>query len=704
MFSICTTGLKLTYQFACKLLESLWFPHMYSSTDFDVWYQANQYYLIAAFNQLHNILRNFINQPENDFDGSSSNTNQDRSELLKIASEMSFPPALEQICERFELSEFEFYILVLCAALELDSRFPELCTKAHNHENYYYPTFGLALRALPNPYWSALTPDGSLRYWKLINLGSGNTFLNTQLFIDERILHYLGGVQTTDSLLTGLTELPSPNQLMPSYQSLADKIAALWHLSSSQAIPPTIQLCGSEIEDKIDIAQVVSQKLERRVSLLNCDRIPLNSNDLTSFTRRLQRECILEHRALLLNCDDTDLSDPEQRAALNQLLEEFSGFIIVTTRSPLQGLKCQMIRFDIPKPDPQEQFTTWQASVDELKTKLNGQGTLIPDSEQLSQDLLALTSQFYLSTSTIRSACTSAVGQLTTPSALSFKQALWESCRVQARPSLDELAERIESKLTWEDLVLPPLQKGTLEQIAAHVRQKARVYENWGFAAKNRRGLGITALFSGPSGTGKTLAAGVLANELNLDLYKIELSSVVGKYIGETEKSLQRIFDAAESGGVILLFDEADSIFGKRSEVKDSKDRYANLEVSYLLQRMESYSGLAILTTNLQSNLDSAFMRRMRFVTQFSFPDAAHREKIWQRVFPLNTPTQGLIFEKLAQLNAPGGNIRIIALNAAFMAADAGEAVQMKHILRATQTEYEKLGKSLTSVEVAGWS
>jgi SpoVK/Ycf46/Vps4 family AAA+-type ATPase len=178
---------------------------------------------------------------------------------------------------------------------------------------------------------------------------------------------------------------------------------------------------------------------------------------------------------------------------------------------------------------------------------------------------------------------------------------------------------------------------------------------------------------------------------------------VVSKYIGETEENLQRIFDAAESGGTILLFDEADSIFGKRSEVTDSKDRYANLEVSYLLQRMESYSGLAILTTNLQSNLDSAFMRRLRFVAQFSFPDAAHRQKIWQRIFPPNTPTQGLSFEKLAQLNTPGGIIRIIGLNAAFTAADAGEPVQMKHILRATQTEYEKLGKSLTSVEVAGW-
>ena len=677
---------------------------MYSSTDFDVWYQANQHYSFAAFDLVHNILQNFINQFERNPDAKYSDIECDRSKLLKIASQMSSPPAFEQICQGFRLSEFESYILVFCAAIELDLRFPRLCTKAHNDENYYYPTFGLALRALPNNHWSALTPGGILRYWKLIDLGSGNGLLNKQLFIDEKILHYLQGIPTIDPLIVGLTELPlnRPNRLMPSHQSLADKIVALWQLNSSQNILPVIQLCGSEIEDKIDITQVVCHQLGRGISLLNWDRIPLNSDDLTTFTRRLRRECILEHRVLLLNCEDTDLFDPEQRATLNQFMEEFPGFIFITTRVPLQELKRKMVRFDIPKPEPQEQLITWQVSVDELKTQLNEQGRLIPNSEQLSQDLQALTSQFHLSTSTIRSACTATIGQLTTQS-ISLKQALWENCRVQARPGLDKLAERIESKLTWDDLILPPLQKHTLEQISAHVRQKARVYENWGFAAKNRRGLGITALFSGPSGTGKTLAAGVLANELNLDLYKIELSSVVGKYVGETEKSLQRIFDAAESGGVILLFDEADSIFGKRSEVKDSKDRYANLEVSYLLQRMESYSGLAILTTNLQSNLDSAFLRRLRFVTQFSFPDAAHREKIWQRIFPSNTPTQGLDFKKLAQLNTAGGNIRIIALNAAFVAADAGEAVQMKHILTATQTEYEKLGKSLTSVEVAGW-
>ncbi|MEM1310334.1 MAG: ATP-binding protein, partial [Cyanobacteria bacterium P01_H01_bin.153] len=238
---------------------------------------------------------------------------------------------------------------------------------------------------------------------------------------------------------------------------------------------------------------------------------------------------------------------------------------------------------------------------------------------------------------------------------------------------------------------------------AAHLRQRTRVYQDWGFAAKGSRGLGITALFSGASGTGKTLAAEVLAAELQLDLYKIDLSAIVSKYIGETEKNLSKVFDAAEMGGAILLFDEADALFGKRNDVKDSHDRYANIEVSYLLQRMEAYRGLAILTTNLPDAIDPAFLRRIRFIIQFPFPDVAQRTRIWQRMFPRQTPTDGLDFRKLARLNVAGGNIRNITLNATFLAADANEPVQMKHLLRATQSEYNKLERTVTDAEIKGW-
>ena len=270
------------------------------------------------------------------------------------------------------------------------------------------------------------------------------------------------------------------------------------------------------------------------------------------------------------------------------------------------------------------------------------------------------------------------------------------------RTRLDDLAQRIEPAAGWDDLVLPAPQIEAVRRIAQHVRHRATVYDAWGFAARSARGLGISALFAGVSGTGKTMAAEVLAAELRLDLYRIDLAGVVSKYIGETEKNLRRVFDAAERSGAILLFDEADALFGKRSEVKDSHDRYANIEVSYLLQRMEAYRGLAILTTNLKNALDPAFLRRLRFVVQFPFPDAAHRAEIWRRIFPASTPTEGLDAGKLAQLNVPGGNIRNIALNAAFLAAEAGEPVRMRHIGEAARIEYAKLERPLTDAEIGG--
>jgi SpoVK/Ycf46/Vps4 family AAA+-type ATPase len=268
---------------------------------------------------------------------------------------------------------------------------------------------------------------------------------------------------------------------------------------------------------------------------------------------------------------------------------------------------------------------------------------------------------------------------------------------------LEDLAQRIDGRASWDDLALPESLIQVLHEIAAQVRHRLTVYERWGFGRPGARGLGISALFAGTSGTGKTLAAEVLASDLDLDLFRIDLASVVSKYIGETEKNLRRIFDAADQGGAILLFDEADALFGKRSEVKDSHDRYANIEVSYLLQRMEEFRGLAILTTNLRSSLDTAFLRRIRFTLQFPFPDAAQREEIWRRAFPKQAPLDGIDIPRLSQLSIPGGSIRNIALHAAFLAADEGTSLGMGHLLRAARSDYAKMERALTEAEIDGW-
>jgi SpoVK/Ycf46/Vps4 family AAA+-type ATPase len=284
-----------------------------------------------------------------------------------------------------------------------------------------------------------------------------------------------------------------------------------------------------------------------------------------------------------------------------------------------------------------------------------------------------------------------------------LETALWDAGRSRSRPRLEDLAQRIDGQAAWDELVLPRKEKSLLSTICTHVSHRAQVYGSWGFGLKGKRGLGISALFAGVSGTGKTMAAEVLANELRLDLYRIDLSSVVSKYIGETEKNLRRVFDAAEEGGAILFFDEADALFGKRSEVKDSHDRYANIEINYLLQRMESYRGLAVLATNMRSAIDPAFLRRIRFVVNFPFPEPPQRAEIWERVFPAATPVKELDIHRLARLSIPGGNIRNIALNAAFLAAGEGSPVRMTHLASAARDEFVKMEKPVPESELGSW-
>jgi SpoVK/Ycf46/Vps4 family AAA+-type ATPase len=361
--------------------------------------------------------------------------------------------------------------------------------------------------------------------------------------------------------------------------------------------------------------------------------------------------------------------------------------VVVVGRDPVGNVDSGLMPIDVPPSEAAERRWAWRVAL----------GTTAPS---LDRWVDRLAGQFDVGP-TGMSAVISEVCDVPDPADAGPR--LWDACRRQARPALDELTQRIEPRASWADLVLPAGQSRLLREIAVHVRHRLTVFEDWGFARRTARGTGVAALFAGPSGTGKTFAAEVLAADLALDLYRVDLSQVVSKYIGETEKNLRWIFDAAETGGVVLLFDEADALFGKRSEVKDSHDRYANIEVSYLLQRMETYRGLAILTTNQKSALDSAFLRRLQFVLQFPFPDAAGRAEIWRRIFPPELPVDGLDPLRLARLTVAGGTIRNIALSAAFLAADAGEPVRMSHLLLAARTEYAKLERPLTDAEVAGW-
>lgn len=599
---------------------------------------------------------------------------------------------IAQLCTIFELSDFERNLLLLCAGVELDASFGVLCAAAQGDAQRCYPTLGLAVRVLEGLEWDALTPSGSLRRWRLIEVGSGSELMTSPIRIDERILHYLMGVQHLDARLLGMLEpVEVMDNLVLSHWELGQKMIAAWSVEIIDLLKlPILQLCSTEVASKRPIAAVMCELLSLNLYAIAAHSIPTTPSDLHQFKLLWEREVSLSNSVLLIDCDDLETADTNKEGAIAYLCEWLRSPIIVTTTDRRRARLRPMLAFEVGRPTKSEQHQVWEAAL----------GTT---SESLNEQVDALVSQFNLSVPVIQATCSQVRSEWQQQTTLNFNTLLWNTCRSQARPKLDDLAQRIESAPDWEDLVLPEAQMKVLRNIVAHVKQRTKVYERWGFALKSTKGLGISGMFAGVSGTGKTMAAEVLARELQLDLYRIDLSAVISKYIGETEKNLRRVFDAAEMGGVVLLFDEADALFGKRTEVKDSHDRHANVEVSYLLQRMEAYQGLSVLTTNLKNSLDQAFLRRIRFIVQFQFPDTVTRAGIWRKVFPQATPTADLNFQKLAQLNVAGGNIRNIALNAAFLAADAGEMVTMKHVLEATTSEYIKLERTLTDAETKGW-
>jgi hypothetical protein len=529
--------------------------------------------------------------------------------------------ALDQLSDLFGLTAFERDVLVMLVGHALEARFARAGA----------PTFGLALAALAEPHWTALSAARPLRYWQLLTTDPGS-LLHGTLRLDEPVLAYLIGMPSLDERLhpfmrplsdyggdDGSAGAGSAGAGPAGDDPAVSAGARHWARPGLAGHPlllagPARMTCERTFAEICATAGLLPY-------VLDAADVPVGPADREQLARLWSRESALNGAALYVRTDSRELSP---------------------------GATSLLSCLDSP------------VAVEVLP---GGPAERLPG---LRLELTAQTS---------------------------------EERREHARYGLQGRAVPVQPAASWDDLVLPDAQVGILRQVAMHVRHRELVNGQWGFADKHPRGLGLTALFSGTSGTGKTMAAEVIAGELGLDLYRIDLATVVSKYIGETEKNLQAIFAAATHSGAILLFDEADALFGKRSEVRDSHDRYANLEVSYLLQQMEAYQGVAILTTNMQHALDPAFLRRLRFVVQFPFPDGPARERIWRRVFPAATPVGDLDFAALARLNVPGGVIRNIAFLAAFLAAADGGRVEAGHILAAARTEYVKLDKPLTAAE-----
>ena len=638
------------------------------------WTDANQRLMVAEFGRLKQRLG---------AEGDAETLNE-ASQSVRAA--MPAPAAIDHLSDCCGLSAFERDVLLLCAGVEMDAQLAAQCEIAAGESRRQGATFGLALAALDAPHWSALAPVSPLRRWRLVEIDESAGVALGRLRIDERILHYLAGVNYLDLRLRSLLrEATPPTAMADAHRTVCDAVGnALAMASGSDAT--LLWLSGDDTPGQADVAADIAQELGLTLQVLRADDVPTGHAEIEALATLWEREAMLLGSALLVSCS----TDPLPAAAI-RLIESLRSLVFVSASQP-QPLARPTLRFTIDKPDPVEQKRLWQEALGAGADRLNG---------ALDVTLDGIAGQFKLSARAIQ-----AEGAQLAPTLAASDRPdslMWSACRTLGRAKLDELAQRIESIAGWDDLVLPEAQKATLRQIGAHVRNRLKIYQDWGFADKGKRGLGISALFAGESGTGKTMAAEVLARELQLDLYRIDLSAVVSKYIGETEKNLRRVFDAAEDSGAILLFDEADALFGKRSEVKDSHDRYANIEVSYLLQRMESYRGLAILTTNMKAALDVAFQRRLRFVVQFSFPDQALREAIWRSAFPARTPLAAIDNGKLARLSVTGGSIRNIAINAAFRAAELEEAVSMTHLLHAAHHEASKRERPLSDAETRGW-
>ena len=614
------------------------------------------------------------------------------------AEQTKSPPALLRLGRQLGLSRFEQDTLLLCAAMELDPNMASLCAAVQGDATKHFPTFALAMGLFKDPAWDVVSPERPLRFWRLIEINQpgAQPLTTSPLRADERIVNYLKGLNYIDDRLAPLlTKAAVPQThpfLSPSQESTAETILQPFE---RQPNAPTslIQLVGVDTQSKQLVAAHVAQKLGLTMFRLPAEMLGNHDSELETLMRLWYRENLLLPVALFLDAHETDNTSSTDREAraVRRFLERMPGIVLLSTRDTWTGLAENRIVAEVNKPTPQEQQGEW-ASL------LSGRSSRTPQLLAGQFSLNLPTIQQIAARSVLPEAEDKSVDSVELNAAGPDHDVIWQMCLSRTRPKLESLAQRIDAKATFKDLVVPDAELGLLWAIVGQARHRMIVYDDWGFRRSMNRGLGISVLFAGESGTGKTMAAEVIANELQLNLYRIDLSAVVSKYIGETEKNLRRLFDAAEEGGAILFFDEADSLFGKRSEIKDSHDRYANIGINYLLQRIESFSGLAILATNMKSALDKAFMRRLRFIVEFPFPGVEDRKAIWRGAFP--RPSKQLDYDFLARLNVAGGSIHNIALNSAFLAVQDGlTEVTMPLVLQSARTELLKLDRHINEAD-----
>jgi SpoVK/Ycf46/Vps4 family AAA+-type ATPase len=612
-------------------------------------------------------------------------------------------PALGRLARAFALEPFDLDVVLVALAPELDLRYERLYAYLQDDVTRRRTSVDLTLNLLCADAADKLAararfaPDAPLRRHRIVELvvdpdRPAQPVLAQSLALDDQIVRAVLGERSLDARLVGCARLVSdPRDTLGDVPEAADRarsVVPLARAALAEGRPLRLSFEGRPGSGRSRAAEALAAALGLPLLAADLGRVLEPAADAASRLALLVREARLQGALLFLGDLDA-LRAPERSTELEQLLRELHdhpGIVVLAgaqrfapTRTAGRRRPAGLVTVEFPLPDARARLAHWEARLAGVATTAS------------ASTIGELGSRFRLTPGQIADAVAAAGERAAAPT----PDDLFAAARTQSGDGLAALARKVTPRRTFADIVLPRDRLAQLVEVCNAVRHRSLVYDEWGFDERLSLGKGLNVLFAGPSGTGKTLAAEILAHELGLELYTIDLSAVVSKYVGETEKNLARIFAEAETASAILFFDEADALFGKRSEVKDAHDRYANIEIGYLLQRMEEYDGTVVLATNLSRNMDEAFVRRMHFTIEFPLPDEDDRLRIWRAVWPEATPLDpGVDLAVLAhRFELAGGHIRNIAVAGAFLAAADGRVVTMEHLLHATRREYQKLGQ-----------